>query len=438
MIIFKTILKLKGYNIDRASNELNNIQSYSLDDFKIWQEKKKWELVKFHYSNNRIYKKKIGNNLPTKWENLPILEKADYQMDMEELLSEGYSKSNTYIGNTSGSSGQPFFFAKNKYAHAMSWALINNRYSWYDIKLHSRQARFFGIPLENTSKFQEKIKDWIMNRTRFPIFDMSSIALENFIIKFKKNKFKYIYGYVNSLVLFARYLLEKKIILNTICPSLNYCITTSEVLTKEDRNILSKSFGVPIINEYGVSEAGALVAFENTKNHWLLNRETQFIEIVDQYGRIVKDGSSGDILITDLYNKAMPFIRYRVGDIGIIKKGRLSNNYQVLDKLIGRTNDNILLPSGKISPGLTFYYISRSILESSGILKEFIIRQISINTFIFDVVSERDLNGNEKDDIKKKMDQYLEKGLTLKINRVKKINRPPSGKLKHFYSEISS
>ena len=126
MIIFKTILKLKGYNIDRASNELNNIQSYSLDDFKIWQEKKKWELVKFHYSNNRIYKKKIGNNLPTKWENLPILEKADYQMDMEELLSEGYSKSNTYIGNTSGSSGQPFFFAKNKYAHAMSWALINN------------------------------------------------------------------------------------------------------------------------------------------------------------------------------------------------------------------------------------------------------------------------------------------------------------------------
>ena len=76
--------------------------------------------------------------------------------------------------------------------------------------------------------------------------------------------------------------------------------------------------------------------------------------------------------------------------------------YKILHKLIGRTNDNIILPSGKISPGLTFYYISKSILESEGFLKEFIIRQIEFDTFIFDVIASRELKNNEINKIKKR------------------------------------
>ena len=134
----------------------------------------------------------------------------------------------------------------------------------------------------------------------------------------------------------------------------------------------------------------------------------------------------------------MPFIRYRVGDIGRIKKNIFIAGYKVLDNLQGRTNDNIQLPSGKISPGLTFYYISRSILESSGVLKEFIIRQTALDTFIFDIVTDRDLFESEIDDIKNKMETYLESGLNLVINRIPEIKRPTSGKLKHFYSELQT
>ena len=108
----------------------------------------------------------------------------------------------------------------------------------------------------------------------------------------------------------------------------------------------------------------------------------------------------------------------------------------VLSKLTGRTNDTIMLPSGKKSPGLTFYYISRSILETSGVLKEFIIRQVSYDTFIFDIISDRILNNNEIQEIQRKMDIYLEPGLKLIINRTDKITRSKSGKLKHFFSEI--
>jgi phenylacetate-CoA ligase len=164
------------------------------------------------------------------------------------------------------------------------------------------------------------------------------------------------------------------------------------------------------------------------------------MEMVDDNGHPVRDGESGYILLTDLYNKAFPFIRYKIGDVGAIKAEMIGSqdirNKKLL-KLDGRENDTIVLPSGKKSPGLTFYYVSRSILEGSGVFREFIIRQTALNEFVFDIVSDRPLNSEEEKEIQEKMNLYLEPGLNLKINRVPMIKRPNSGKIKHFYSELN-
>ena len=130
----------------------------------------------------------------------------------------------------------------------------------------------------------------------------------------------------------------------------------------------------------------------------------------------------------------MPFIRYRVGDLGRIT---VTEDKRFLDKLIGRTNDTIILSNGKISPGLTFYYVSRSLLESTGIIKEFIIKQTKTDTFIFDIMMDRDFNKKEISLLEKNLKTHLGPNLKLIINRVDKIKRPTSGKIKHFYSEIN-
>ena len=62
------------------------------------------------------------------------------------------------------------FFAKNKEAHAMDWALIKDRNNWHNLQLNSKQARFYGISYEVLPYLKEKIKDLIMNRIRFPCF----------------------------------------------------------------------------------------------------------------------------------------------------------------------------------------------------------------------------------------------------------------------------
>lgn len=81
-------------------------------------------------------------------------------------------------------------------------------------------------------------------------------------------------------------------------------------------------------------------------------------------------------------------------------------------------------------------YIAKSIFEKSDVIKEFIIRQTHIDTFEFDIVCDREISNDEILLMQLKMDEYLEPNLTLIVNRVDKINRPNSGKIKHFYSEL--
>lgn len=429
---FEIALEGRGYEVSRAGRELDLLSDSSGRELSSWQDERRWEIARFHAEANPAYRRLLGSELPRTWSDLPIVAKSAFQQPLESLLSKGLRRRELHVASTSGSSGHPFFFARDRYAHARSWALIRQRYAWHGISLRSRQARFYGIPLERVARFKETVKDRLMNRVRFPVFDLSDTVLQRFVRRFAHDRFDYIYGYTNSLVLFARYLHRSGTRLSSVCPSLRVCITTSEMCTTEDRALLQGAFGVPVLNEYGASETG-IIAVENAERDWIVSQENLFLEVVDAADRPVGDGA-GEILVTDLFNRAMPFIRYRIGDVGTLGVDR--SGRQILRTLEGRTNDTIRLPSGRTAAGLTFYYISRSILEQAGVLREFVIRQTALDEFVFDVVSDAPLQDREIRSIEEKMVRYLEPGLRLRVNRVAAIDRPASGKRKHFFSEL--
>jgi phenylacetate-CoA ligase len=206
------------------------------------------------------------------------------------------------------------------------------------------------------------------------------------------------------------------------------------MLFEEDKILLEKQFGVPIVNEYGASELD-LIAFENPFGEWQVNSETLFIEILDPENNVLPYGKEGRIVITSLFNKAHPFIRYDIGDIGILDT-KSSPKKPILKKLVGRTNDVAVLPSGKKSPGLTFYYVTKSIIEDDGNVKEFVIKQTKIDTFDIEYVSETQLNLEQIEKVEAAIALYLEKGLVFTFIRKEKLVRSKSGKLKQFVSLI--
>ena len=413
---------------------MRDIQAKSVDEFLHWQQQQAWTMARYHYLNNHMYREKVGRTFPERWEDLPVITKADLQKPASVVMSKGIKPNECYLGSTSGSTGTPFFFAKDRFAHAMTWAVIADRYSGYGIDFANRQARFYGIPREPKSFWRERLKDKLMNRERFSVFDLSEIAMNGFVERFKKHKFTYIYGYTSALVMFARYLLQRQLQITDVCDTLKLCISTSEVCTPEDHTLLEEAFGVKHVREYGVSET-CIVAFD-TEISWQLNEETLLNEVVGSNNETLDNGMEGSIVSTSLFNRAYPMIRYKVGDIAVLDE-RHESFYRSVKSLLGRTNDVIQLPGGKAAAGLTFYYISRSILESTGVLKEFIIRQKELDHFVFDVVSHRELTSDEIRQIQAKMDLYLQPGLRLTIVRKNSIDRPQSGKLKHFYSELS-
>ncbi|PAM92741.1 AMP-binding protein [Flavobacterium sp. IR1] len=433
--LFDLSLKLNGFPIEKAKAELNEIVNLSKKEYVEFLQNKKEEIVRFHLNNNAFYQELVQNRNDLKWEELPILNKQNLQKPLEERLSKGYSLKNVYRNKTSGSSGTPFIFAKDKYAHALTWASNIMRFGWFKIDFnHSYQARFYGIPMDFVGYQKERFKDFLSRRFRFPVFDLSDAILEKFLQKFKTKKFDYINGYTSSIVLFAKYLEKNNLILKEICPTLKACFVTSEMLFESDKKLLEKQFGIPIINEYGASELD-LIAFENPKGEWQINAETLFVEILDENDQVLPYGKEGRIVITSLFNKANPFIRYDIGDIGILdEKSTLQK--PILKKLVGRTNDIALLPSGKKSPGLTFYYVTKSIIEDDGNVKEFIIKQTKTDTFEIEYVSDTALNTEQIQKIEQAIALYLEPNLHFTFTRKMVLERTNRGKLKQFKSNL--
>lgn len=431
--LFDFSLQINGFPMQEAKAELRKIQSIPEQEFEVFIENKKQEIVDYHLKNNSSYQKLVGKTNFIDWNNLPIMTKKDFQKPLIERLSNGFTLKNVYVNKTSGSSGDPFIFAKDKFSHALTWANIINRFGWHGIDFNSSyQARFYGIPLDFIGNRKERFKDFLTNRFRFSIFDLSDKVLESVLKNFETKKFDYINGYTSSIVLFAKFLQEKNIVLKNICPTLKVCVVTSEMLFDEDKILLEKQFGVAVANEYGASELD-LIAFQNRDGEWQMNSETLFVEILDDENNVLPYGKEGRIVITSLFNKAHPFIRYDIGDIGILDD-KSTPKKPILKKLIGRTNDIAILPSGKKSPGLTFYYVTKSIIEDDGNVKEFVIKHTKIDTFEIEYVSKTELNWEQIQKIEAAIALYLEKGLVFTFARKEKLERSKSGKLKQFVS----
>ena len=419
----------------KAKEELRRIHAIPEDQFQRYVEDSCWAIFQYHLQNNPCYQGIANRGNYSSWDEVPVMTKSDLQRPLAERLSAGFSENNVYVNKTSGSSGHPFVFAKDRFSHAMTWAEILDRYSWYGMDFHkTKQARFYGIPLDKSGYRKERFKDWLSNRYRFPIFDLSDQKLAQYLEKFKAKSFDSIYGYTSSIVLFAKYLESENISLKQICPSLKYCITTSEMLYDNDKALMEEVFGVPVINEYGASELD-LIAYTNPDGEFQLNSETLHVEVVDEEGRSLPDGEEGRIVITSLYNKAHPMIRYDIGDAGIIERsGRWKR--PILRKLVGRTNDVAVLPGGKVVPGLTFYYVTKSIIEDDSKVKEFIIEQDAEDGFTVRYTSTDLLNDAEIENIKAALEKYVGSGLNLRFVREDIIKRTASGKLKQFSSKI--
>jgi phenylacetate-CoA ligase len=211
------------------------------------------------------------------------------------------------------------------------------------------------VALGSTSLYLNKkksLKHYIFYKLKNKIglngINMSPKICKNYLDLIQKKKIKYIYGYASSIYLLADFAIKNKIKIK-----INICFPTSEILTEHYRETIENAFTCKVIDCYGASDGG-ITAFSSKPNFYEVGYNTIVRQNENKYNH-------GPIIITDLFNYAMPFINYDLGDeILINEELNLNYNYngQVINKIDGRTSDVLKLGNGVTltGPGFTILF----------------------------------------------------------------------------------
>ncbi|GFO66547.1 hypothetical protein GMLC_01260 [Geomonas limicola] len=156
------------------------------------------------------------------------------------------------------------------------------------------------------------------------------------------------------------------------------------------------------------------------------------VEIVDNHGRTVPEGEEGEVVVTELHAKAVPFVRYRLGDRGILLPSGCScgRNLPLLKISAGRKDDYIRTPEGKIVyDAILAYTLKRGIVQFKAV-------QPTLDKLRIDIVTDDKFSTHLEEMYKSILQDALSNSLVIEFVKVDHIDREKSGKMRYFRSEI--
>lgn len=238
-----------------------------------------------------------------------------------------------------------------------------------------------------------------------------------------------LFGHAHSLFLFARFIQQKG--LSGITP--RGIISTCMVLHNFERATIEKVFGCRVTNRYGCEEV-SLIACECSEGKMHLNCDTLFVEFIRD-GKPVKPGEAGAIVVTDLTNYGMPFIRYKVGDVGIPSGGTCTCGctYPVMESLEGRVADYVVTPDGNYISGISL--TENFAMHLPGV-KQMQIVQEKIDFLLFRIVRGDLFSEETVEDINKLVSERFGDRMMHQIEYVDFIQSESSGKYRFCISKL--
>lgn len=369
---------------------------------------------------------------------LPKIEKEDLRDNLEKFLNPNY-KGRITEGRTSGSTGHSltlYYCGEHaSYSEAARWRAKD----WWGIHPGSPQVSIWGRPFTGSSdRLKQKIKSYLLNTLIFSAFDLQEKSLSRIWRKISQFKPSMIYGYPSAIYPLAVYLKDKNKTAHHL--DLKVIMITAESSTSQQRSLIEEVFGCKTANEYGCSETGGFV-YECPQGSWHVSTEITFIEFLDPEGKPVSPGQTGEVYVTDLRNNYMPLIRYGVGDLGSPLAGKCpcGRGLPLMQVSVTKESDVFRLTNGRSYSSEIFDYINLAVIKAypSSIL-QFRVTQKELDSFKVEVVVGPGKSGSGEVLFSQLMRKELGEDIHIHFERVRHIDREPSGKLRYFISEIKS
>jgi phenylacetate-CoA ligase len=314
-------------------------------------------------------------------ETLPLLDRSTVARQLERLRATNVEAERFVANGTGGSTGEPLRFFDDRAEAGWSEAAVYRAQGWCGVDVGDRCAYLWGANFDLT-KFQGysgRLKSRLLNVLMLPAWRLSEATSSQFWQQSVAFKPRLLLGYAGAMHDWARLLGSDR----DPIPGLRAIIVSAETLYDEWRSVIESCFKVPVYNRYGGRDIHCVAQECPARKGLHINAENVFVEIIKD-GRPVAPGRLGEIIITRLDNFAMPFIRYRTGDLGVMADfgcdcGR---SLPLLQKVEGRIQDAIVTSTGRIISGLFFAHMMKDCPE----VKEFQIHQLSVNRLLVLIV----------------------------------------------------
>ncbi len=266
---------------------------------------------------------------------IPVLTKSSIQADPTRFISEKVPESKRQSQGTTGSSGRPLQVWMTKEEELYSHALVLYGF----LKSGARPGMRLAI-VRNASPALKGVKKVNRDIFQWYVLDLKN-ELDEILKQLNELKPEILYSYPSWLSLLSRHLLDKGF--RIYKPS--FVFTHGEGLTPEVRSLIRSALGCPVRNSYGSTEFYRM-AYEcgEEKLHIL---ETPYV-LETVMPQVLVPGDHGEeIIVTSLYHRAMPFIRYRLGDRIVKREGRCGCGAEgpIIEEVTGRSDDFLVLPS---------------------------------------------------------------------------------------------
>jgi len=414
----------------KSEAELKNFQ---------WQELIK--LINHAYEHTPYYKRILDERglHPSDIKNyedfqlLPICSREDIVGHKEEMIADNYRDGLMHKG-TGGSTGVPMQFALDRNSYEWRTAATQRGYAWAGCEIGQHTLFMWGVDVGNPGlvhRVKTNLYHRAFNRKMFNCFEFTEKEMLNCLEYINRQRPSGIVAFTSTVYNFARFIESRGL----ECKPVNSVITGAEKLSDNQREVIERALHTRVFNTYGCREF-MLIAAECEKHEGLhVTADNLFVEILND-GKPVNPGERGDIVITDLHNYGMPFIRYRNGD-AVIKSDKACScgrGLPLIADIDGRRIDEIITSEGKILPGSFFPHLMKEFQE----VDKYQVIQKTKESLIIKIISKQGVSDDRLDFCRTEIIKVAGDSMNVAFEFVDEIPLSSSGKFRMTVSEITS
>jgi phenylacetate-CoA ligase len=285
---------------------------------------------------------------------IPYLTKAALRDNLYfDLLSDNHDKRKILKVVTSGSTGEPLALFCDRFQLDMRWANTFRNVEWTGYRFPDRQVRLWhaSIGLKPSQNLKEHLDAFFSGRKFFPVFGLDDATIRRYLAYVRRTRPALLDGYAEAFNVIANFLKREP----TADLRAGAIISSAQTMPPETRALVERAFGCLVYDKYGAREFSGIAHECDAHRGYHVNAESYIVEVIRD-GRPAGEGEIGEVVVTDLNNRCVPLLRYRLGDLAVATAAACpcGRGLPLLERVIGRVQAIVLGTNGRYLPATFF------------------------------------------------------------------------------------